>query len=210
MFYILSALSGLAWTLVYIFIILKSIKDKRCGMPLFALAFNLSWEFVYSILVGPGWNIQRAINLVWLIFDIFIFILYLKYEKEPFEKDYGSRFYRWTGLVFISSFIIMLAAKYEFEGYLGAQYSAYAQNLMMSVLFIQMLFKFKSSRSQSKVIAYSKMIGTLAPTILVFLSKGSYLLQVMGLVIVVFDLLYAYLLSLTIKKEKEGLNGNVR
>lgn len=195
LFLFFTGLSGIAWTLVYIFIIIKSFKDKRCGMPLFALAYNLSWEFVYSFLLSGDWNIQRIINLVWLAFDVVILIAYFKYEKKPFEKEYSSGFLPWTTITFITAFIIILAAKGEFSGYLGAQYSAFLQNLMMSVLFIQMFMKRKSKAGQSLIIAYGKMIGTLAPTILVFLAKGSMLLQTIGLVIFIFDAIYIYLLT---------------
>lgn len=193
-FFLLTGISGAAWTLVYILIIAKSVKDKRCGMPFFALAYNLCWEFVYSILMTGDWNVQRIINLIWLIFDVVIFITYLKYEKKHFEQEYQSGFLPWTVLTIVSAFFIMLAAKAEFTEYLGAQYSAFLQNLMMSVLFIQMVKKRNSLHAQSLVIAFAKMIGTLAPTILVFVAKGSQLLQILGLAILAFDLIYIYLL----------------
>lgn len=82
----------------------------------------------------------------------------------------------------------------EFTGYLGAQYSVFLQNFMMSVLFIQMVKRRNSLQAQSLTIAFAKMIGTLAPTILVFITKGSPLLQILGLAILAFDLVYIYLL----------------
>lgn len=86
------------------------------------------------------------------------------------------------------------------SGYAGAQYAAFLQNFMMSVLFIQMLKKRGSLAGQSVSIALAKMIGTLAPTILVFAAKGSVLLQCLGVVIFFFDLLYLYLVRKAVKQ----------
>lgn len=94
----------------------------------------------------------------------------------------------------------MLAAKAEFSGYLGAQHAAFVQNLMMSVLFIQMLKKRNSTEGQSIVIAPAQMIGTLAPTAMVFLADSSNLIVTLGLVIAVFDIIYIYLLAMERKK----------
>lgn len=41
---------GLSWTIVYLLVIYRSFKDKMCGMPFIALAFNTSWEFFYSFI----------------------------------------------------------------------------------------------------------------------------------------------------------------
>lgn len=69
------------------------------------------------------------------------------------------------------------------SGYAGAQYVAFLQNFMILVS-----------------IALAKMIGTLAPTILVFAAKGSVLLQCLGVVIFFFDLLYLYLVRKAVKQ----------
>ena len=47
--FILVGISGICWTIVYIELIRHGIKDKACGMPLFALGLNIVWEFLYSI-----------------------------------------------------------------------------------------------------------------------------------------------------------------
>ena len=38
-------MSGLFWSLTYIFIIHRGHIDKAHGMPLWALALNFAWEF---------------------------------------------------------------------------------------------------------------------------------------------------------------------
>ena len=113
---------------------------------------------------------------------------------REFTEKLSHTLFPWTVLTLVSAFFILLATKADFTGYLGAQYSALLQTLMMSVLFIQMVKRRNSLRAQSLIIAFAKMIGTLAPTILVFIARGSQLLQVLGLAILAFDLIYIYLL----------------
>jgi hypothetical protein len=62
----LTALSGLAWTIVYIASIRIGFKQQTYAMPIAALSLNFAWEWIYSIhdLVndrGP----QAYINPVW-------------------------------------------------------------------------------------------------------------------------------------------------
>ena len=45
----LVAISGIAWTIVYLELIRTGFQQKACGMPLFALTLNLAWEVIYAI-----------------------------------------------------------------------------------------------------------------------------------------------------------------
>ena len=91
----------------------------------------------------------------------------------------------------------------EFGVAVGAGYSAFLQNLLMSVLFINMLVKRCSREAQSPNIAVNKWLGTLAPAILFGIigdggfPKGSFLILVVGILCSVFDLIYLWLLLRT-------------
>ena len=82
----------------------------------------------------------------------------------------------------------------------GAGYSAFLQNLLMSVLFIDMLVRRGSREGQSLTIAVNKWLGTLAPTILFGIvgdggfPRGSFLILVLGILCSIFDLTYIGLL----------------
>jgi hypothetical protein len=82
----LTLISGISWSIVYIAIICRSFKDKTYGMPLFALAFNITWEFIYGFLVGPGFDIQKVVTSVWFILDAVIVFAYFKYGRKEFPK----------------------------------------------------------------------------------------------------------------------------
>jgi hypothetical protein len=77
---------------------------------------------------------------------------------------------------------------------LAARYSAFQQNLLMSILFISMFVARRGSEGQSLLLAVAKWIGTLAPTILFGVLEDSFFILTLGVFCSVFDLLYIGLL----------------
>ncbi len=191
---VLTLVSGISWTIVYIELIHRGLRDKVCGMPFFALAFNITWEFIYAFLLYQGLPLQRVVNTVWFLLDLGILYTYFKYERQEFAKAYGRYFTAWSVAALLAAFIILYFAGKEFSDPRGGTYSAFAQNLMMSVLFIAMLARRNSVAGQSMYIAFFKWLGTLAPTILVWLATGSGLLLALGISIFFYDVVYGVML----------------
>ena len=194
-------LSGICWTIVYIQLILVGFKDKTYGMPFVALALNFAWEVLHSY-IGLKSNlssIQTWITLIWLFLDIIIVYTYLKYGRKHFPKYTSKKFFiPWSILIFLMSFIIQYYFVIEF-GALGGLYSAFLQNLIMSILFINLLINRIDIKGQNLNIAIYKWIGTLAPTILYGVIQGNKLILVLGIFCSIFDILYIYFLN-NIKK----------
>ena len=199
--------SGLAWTIVYIDSIRIGIKQKTFAMPFWALALNLAWEVLHTLMGYQEWGlyVQLYINAIWAILDILILITYFRFGCKYFPKHLpGSWFGIWSILGLATAFLVQYLFINEFGIALGATYAAFLQNLLMSILFINMLIQRNSSEGQTMVIAVSKWIGTLAPTILfgvlgvsgagVSLSPMSFVL-VIGMLISVFDVIYIGLLA---------------
>lgn len=208
--FFLTVLSGIGWMIVYEECIRVGLKQKTYCMPLFALGLNLSWEAIHSVMgfINMDYDmVQTVVNAIWCLFDIVILYTYLKYGKEEFGNHSAKEFYGWTILVILSSFLVQWGFVIDFGRIPAMQYCAYIQNLIMSVMFIGMLEKRKSSRGQTMLLAVAKWIGTLAPLGLVYMGYGSEQKQpaiiVMGILCSVFDLLYIYLLSRQIKIEKK-------
>jgi len=114
-----------------------------------------------------------------------------------------SWFIAWSILVLLVAFGVEFAFTKEFRVSVAAGYSAFLQNLLMSVLFIGMLVRRGNREGQSLTIAVSKWLGTLAPTILFGVigdggfPNGSFLILSVGLLCSVFDLIYIWLLRQT-------------
>jgi hypothetical protein len=187
---VLTLISGISWTIVYIDIINRGFKDKTYGMPLFALAFNIAWEFIFGFLVGEGFSLQKVVNSVWFIFDVVIVYTYFKYGRREFPKTVDRFFIPWSVTAFVIAFLTLYFTHLEFEGFWGARYSAFVQNLMMSVLFIGMLVRRNNVDGQSLYIAIFKWLGTLAPTIQMYLQTGSRLILILGIGIFLYDVVY--------------------
>ena len=192
---VLTIISGLCWTLVYVLIIVRSYRDKTYGMPYWALAFNFSWEFIFSFILSvhsPDQQLQLLINRVWLLFDVFIFISYFLYGKKewPTNLSHGL-FYLYSLLVLATGYFFVYLISVELDGSRG-KYAAFIQNLMMSWLFIAMFQRRKNMAGQSVGVAAFKLVGTLAPT-LIYGAKSNFVLF-LGLSCLVADLIYLVLL----------------
>jgi len=211
---ILTLVSGICWTIVYIDGIRLGFKHRSYAIPFYALALNFAWELLYTYYGFQSTiSVQAVVNAVWLVFDIGILVTYFKFGRKYFPArvpgyssafgDAGAAFIGWSVLALIAAFCIEFAFRKEFGVRVGAGYSAFLQNLLMSVLFIAMLVRRASREGQSLTIAVSKWLGTLAPTILFGIigdggfPNGSFLIVVAGMLCSVFDLIYIRLLLKT-------------
>ncbi|HXT64568.1 MAG TPA: hypothetical protein VN696_16125 [Pyrinomonadaceae bacterium] len=220
---ILTIVSGVCWTIVYIDGIRIGFRHKSYAIPFYALALNFAWESLYTFFGfrTNGVTVQNVFNAVWLAFDVGILYTYFKFGRKYFPWSDSSHlssinrpgesgvqpphskraFIAWSVLGIITAFGVQYAFRREFGVAKGAAYSAFPQNLIMSILFIGMLVTRGNREGQSLTIAVNKWLGTLAPTILYGaigeggFPRGSFLILIVGLLCSVFDLIYIVLLA---------------
>lgn len=203
---ILALISGIAWTIVYIDSIYIGRKQKTYAIPLWALALNIGWEAIYSVTGLANPTVQTLINFVWCIFDLLIIVTYFQNGQKDLPARAQKYFVPYSILVFVSAFALQLMFYEYFDTRMeAAQYSAFLQNVLMSVLFLGMLFRRDSTRGQSVTIAIAKWIGTLAPAIQqgLIMDVNLYII-VCGVLCSVFDLTYLYFLLLFKKSESNA------
>lgn len=195
--------SGLFWTITYLLILRRGFLDQSYGMPMLALCANLSWEFIFSF-VFPHPQPQLYINYLWLLFDVGILVQYVLLGRRDFPAHLPrSLFYPTFGLSLLLTALYIVQISREFNDFLGI-YAAFAQNLLMSVLFLRLLLQRNSSRGQSIYIALSKMAGTVLPSVLFYLYfPHSGLLFLLFCSIFIFDMVY--FLMLYFKLQQEGV-----
>jgi hypothetical protein len=202
--------SGVLWTLAYLLIIRQGFLDRTYGMPLAALCANLSWEFIFAF-VYPHDLPQRAVNVVWFSFDLVILAQLLLYGPREFAGLSRRLFYASVALALVTAFGAVLTITLQFEDFDGA-YSAFGQNLMMSVLFVAMLYYRGSLRGQSVSIAALKMGGTaLASVAFYFFNPdyaGSVLLPFLYVAILVFDGVYLAATAVFARRERGAKRHN--
>lgn len=206
----LTILSGIGWIIVYEECIRLGFKQKTFAMPFFALGLNFAWELIYTLsdillkahgpLVGMT-LVQTIANAAWVCLDVLILTTYFLYGKKEWPSKFsGKLFAPWSVLGLICCFALQLVFIQEFGFYMAAQYSAFLQNLLMSILFIAMYVKRGNMEGQSILLAVAKWIGTLAPTILMGVITFNAVVLVCGIFCTVFDLIYIGLLM----KEKSS------
>lgn len=198
----LAALSGLCWTIVYVDCLRLGIKQRTYAMPFWAVGLNLAWEGVHTV-VGyreEGPSLQVIINVVWLALDVGILYTLLRYGRKHHPTTPGWSFFGWIGLGLVTAVVLQLLFVAEFGLVPGGAYAAFSQNLIMSILFIDMLQRRGGSEGQSLTIAVAKWLGTLAPTVVFGVIGGpgfgpSRLVLGLGVFCSVFDLIYVVMLS---------------
>lgn len=181
-------------------------------MPLFALGLNIAWEGIYSytdLFIRHSYGAQAFANAAWFLLDIFIVITWFKFGKEEMNGNLGKKYFvPWTILVLISCFVLQILFIVEFGDVEGEKYSAYLQNILMSVTYLYMLNSRKSSKGQTMTIAICKCIGTLAPTIFGTI-EGNIFIFITGIICFIFDIIYIFFLHKTIQKEKQAISQNL-
>lgn len=199
---LLTLISGIAWTFVYVDGVRIGIKDKSYAMPIWALGLNFAWEVIHSFFSGIhlGLAPQTIINILWAIFDIGLIITYFRYGHKYVKKSKKDFMTEGIGILIVC-FMIQVVFILEFDLLNAATYSAFLQNLLMSILFVELLKKRQSSEGQTMLIAWSKFIGTLAPTFLhgVFgvyeQVAPSHFVLIIGFLIAAYDLIYIFQLD---------------
>lgn len=131
----LTVLSGLAWTIVYIEAIRLGFKYKTYAMPMAALSLNIAWEWtyaVYDLMHNP--QLQAYVNLVWALADVLILYTFFRFGRREFPKLVSRPlFISWGIAIIASSFIVqwLFIAEFGITGSKSAAYSAFLQNLLI-------------------------------------------------------------------------------
>jgi len=185
--------SGLFWSLTYILIIIKGFHDKTYGMPMLAICANISWEFIFSFII-PHPSPQLYINIIWFLLDLIILFQFLHFGRGDLKEQFYQRyFYSISLLTLAISFLSILLISYESNDNLG-KYTAFGQNLIMSILFITMLVRRGNIAGQSIFIALFKLFGTLFVSIAAYIIEYSPLITFFSIATFFFDFIYTLLL----------------
>ena len=191
MFTVFALAATFFWTTAYVLIIRQSLRDKVYGMPVVALCLNLSWEFLYTV-VYPG-DLMATISFAsWLILDVVIAWTIVRYGPRQFYRLSPRTFYAGFAVVLAAAPVAILVISAEFDDPMG-RYAAFGQNLVMSALFLAMLYHRGSAAGQSLAIGVAKLLGTVNASILSAFFSPAY----SGSPLLVFCYLGCFVLDLT-------------
>lgn len=192
----------MCWTVVYLESIRVGYRDRTYAMPVFALGLNLAWEVLYFTDGLVHWSgastfgmIQAVIDGVWALFDLALAWTFVRFGRNAWPQFSRGLVWSMGGLALTLGAGVQVAFYLQAGGQSAAVYTAFSQNLLMSVLFCAMLLRRGNRSGQSLVIAWAKLLGTLAPTVsLGFLPGGGIFVAIVGSLCLVVDALYVLLL----------------
>ena len=227
-------LSGVFWLVAYILIIYRGFKDRSYGMPVVALCGNLAWELIFGLGIESGcaasWSscphaIIQGRNFIWMVFDLVILYTILKFGRRYFTGFLNKYF---TPIVLggtVFAFLLIWATVQEFyipnrwgvvvdgqtPAYLpltlqgGSYYTGFVLNIIMSILFVFMIYRRDNVDGQSVYIALSKWLGSVAAFGFMLADDiGSRVVFVLYAAIFVFDLFYTW--QVYRKCREQGIN----
>lgn len=173
---IVAGLSSLFWTITYALVILRGARDRTCGMPVVALAANLSWEAIFLVvtLSHGAYDERLAMLLPWTALDLVIVAQCVRYgARDAGHPLIARHFHACLAGIFALTAAVLIAFVHEVRDAIG-WYAAFGQNLMMSILFVTTLRSKDNLRGQSIHIALAKLLGSLFAFVLaVFWSPPS-------------------------------------
>lgn len=194
---ILTLVSGLAWTLVYLTCIRRGFAGRTYCMPSAALSLNFSWECVYAVhgLTQPL-DTQTVVDVVWAVFDAVILVTFVRFGRSELPAWLTrAQFLGWAVVLLALGFTLQLLLIEEFGTHAATRYSAFLMNVLMSALFVSFYVGRDGARGQSQVIAVGKLVGTLAATGVFGLLEHSGFITGLGVLCAVLDLVYVGLLA---------------
>ena len=198
--FILQIFSGVFWTVTYIDCIRVGIKQKICAMPTFSLMLNFCWEGVQSVgefvyqAHGED-SLQGYANICWFLFDIGILLTFILYGRKEFSFINNNRiyFYIWVLLSFLCALSLQICVALQYGFVEAAVLTAFPQNLVMSIQFVDLIIKRKSKEGSSLLIAICKCLGTFFPTIVFGMMRFNKMCLATGGFAFIFDIIYIYL-----------------
>ncbi|MBB5155615.1 transmembrane-type terpene cyclase [Saccharopolyspora phatthalungensis] len=149
------------WAIAYLGIIYRGFQDGSFGMPVAALAANLSWESIYGFILDPLADHIHILSIPCFFIDLVIAWQVFKYGAKDFAAPLVRKYFRLIVVVAIAiAFPVVYLAFLEFNDPLG-EYTGFGINFMMSILFVAMFLRRDSIAGQSMYIAVGKWLGTL-------------------------------------------------
>jgi hypothetical protein len=152
-----------AWTLAYIQILAAGFREKTYGLPLACIFLDISWEFLFAFnLVAP---LQPALawgNRLWFFADCVILAQVFLYGREMQSHPWLRKHFHTIAVISLLASVIGL---YNFQVYFRDLYgvaSSFLINLLLSVLYIPLLFSRPDLRGLPYGAAWTKMIGSVA------------------------------------------------
>ncbi|HEU5158572.1 MAG TPA: hypothetical protein VFU43_16365 [Streptosporangiaceae bacterium] len=180
---------GGCWLAAYLLAIREGRLTGRVGIPAVAVALNIGWEFDDALIVNhASW--QRPFNLAWFLLDLIIARQVLRYGPRDYPDLPAAAFRRYFCALAVFGAVFIAAVEIEINDFYGA-YTGLGLNAWMSLAFVVMLRRRRSTAGQSMYIAVGKGAGSLLGVVMsVSLYPHSVVIPVLGATVIALDACY--------------------
>jgi hypothetical protein len=165
---LIGILGCLFWVAAYILMVRKAFLDHAPALPMVAICCNFAWEFLAAFIFPNPNDTLNLLAKTWFFIDIVIMWQLLRYGRALQTVPLVRRLY--LPLVALA-LILALVGQYTYVAMYQdriAMVVAFVINLIMSILFVQMLMARQAQghrRGISVGGAWLKMLGTLCTSI---------------------------------------------
>ena len=81
-----TAVSGVLWSISYILMARRGFQDQSYSMPIYCLCLNITWEFVYGFIYGPG-RVNQIVFAQFMIVDLILFYAIARSGKYQWKDS---------------------------------------------------------------------------------------------------------------------------
>lgn len=199
------------WVVCYVVIIRDIRRYKFVGMPAFAGAGNIGWEFVWTFVYATDMGrIADGAYKAWFLIDIYIFWNLIRYGDKQGWAPAIRRVYKPMIVVSAVAFGILyylFKASGHQDYNIGAT-TAYMDNFVMSVVFLFMLSRLTDVRALAPSVGWMKMIGTGTNTVFMILHfPADHFIHAMGIGLFICDVIYVVWLKRKRDAQRAGIPG---
>jgi hypothetical protein len=160
-----TVLGDICWAVAYILIIIQCFRQKTYGLPLAAIAMNITWEIQYSLIEPPRCDngtvdvVKQAMILAWVVLDLFLVYQLYRYGRA---EQHIAEIRRHFPLVVTGTILLAAVGHLAFSTYDQARalpVSGMIINFVMSILFVGMAYNRPHLRGLSWSGAWFRVAG---------------------------------------------------
>ena len=189
----------IAWAPAYAVIIVRAARRRELEIPVVAAVGNITWEFVWGFIYYPDMGAGlRFVYQAAFFMDAFILAGTFRFGGRQTDVPLLRRWFPFVLIGLIAGWIAFHVSLYE-TGYdlpLGSV-SAYLVNVVESALYLWAGMSRADHRSLSRIVAWSKGVGTGMVTVFVFMRyPDNGFVRTLAVLVTSLDLAYIVLLHL--------------
>ena len=199
------------WVVAYVVIIRDIRRYQFVGMPAFAGAGNIGWEFVWTFVYATNMGlIADWAYKAWFLIDVYIFWKLVQYGDKQGWAPAIRRVYKPMVLGGAVAFGVLywLFRESGHQDYEIGATTAYMDNFLMSVLYLFMLARLTDVRGLAPSVGWMKMIGTGTNTVFMILHfPADHFIHALGIGLFVLDIVYLVWLRQKREAQRRGIPG---